>query len=370
MVVAITRPTRIKISKAAVAHNIQAVRNNTQARLIFLAVKANAYGFGLVEMAKASVTGGVDGFGVATLDEALALRQAQIDVPILVMGIVPAQYAQLMAENHIMATVSDMTWLTDAQKQLQDTNPLLINIGVDTGMGRIGFRDEQTILTAIKFIQDHPQQFTYQGLMTHFSDADSTSDQYFQKQLKRWHAMTDRLPQPPMVHVANSGAAMYHADELPTKMVRVGSVVYGQEPSRGEIKPYDYLLPVLELESELVFVKQLPADEGISYGHKYLTQSGDWIGTVPIGYGDGLNTNLVGYEVLVNGEIAKVVGKIAMDQLMVLLPHEMPVGAKVTFIGKSGEQERTLEDMANYTGIDPWYLTTAFQERIKRELVD
>ncbi|MCM0583437.1 alanine racemase [Weissella diestrammenae] len=370
MVVANTRPTRLKISQQAILHNIQAVRNQTQAKQIFLAVKANAYGLGLLEMAKGAVASGIDGLCVAVLDEALALRAAGINVPILVMGIVPVQYAVEMAKQHIMATVSDVSWLVAAQKLLNGDGPLLVNIAVDTGMGRIGFRSRAELIQAIELIHSAPEQLTYQAIMTHFSDADVADDQYFKQQLQVWHALTDSIEMPPMVHLANSGAAIYHTHELSTEMVRVGSVIYGLEPSRGEIKAYDYLQPVLTLESELVFCKQMPEGAGISYGHRYLTKAGDWIGTVPIGYGDGLNPGLSGYSVLVNGVEAKIVGQIAMDQLMILLPKDMPIGSTVTFIGKNGDLERTIEDMALYTDIDPWYLTTAFQARLTRQLVE
>ncbi|MDR3189849.1 MAG: alanine racemase [Lactobacillaceae bacterium] len=370
MVVALTRPTRITISQAAVTHNTQIVRDATHAKMIFLALKANAYGFGLIEMGHAAVNAGVDGIGVAVLDEALALREAGIEVPIMIMGLVPARYAQIMAENNIMATISDLTWLQTAKQHLAGTHPLLINVGVDTGMGRIGVRSREQLIELIDYLAQNQKWFTYQGIMTHFSEADSLDNDYFHYQLANWHALTDGLPMPPMVHMANSGAAMYHADEIPTEVVRVGTVLYGVEPSRGEVLPDDYLKPVLGLESELVFVKQMPANVGISYSHKYYTHEGEWIGTVPIGYGDGISRTLQGFEVLVNGQKAPIVGQIAMDQLMVSLPSEMPVGTKVTFIGKNGALENTLEAFSTHAGLAPWVITTSLQERIKRELID
>ena len=307
---------------------------------------------------------------MAVLDEALALRDAGIDVPILVMGIVPPAYAQVMADRQIMTTVSELAWLEDAQTVLTGTEPLLVNLGVDTGMGRIGFRSRADLQEAIDFLQAHPAIFTYQGIMTHFAEADSSNNDYFHYQLDRWHELTDGMEMPPMIHVANSGAAMYHADEIPTDMVRAGTVVYGVEPSLGEVMPDDYLQPVFGLESELVFVKQMPADCGISYGHHYLTHQGEWIGTVPVGYGDGLPRALEGYSVLVNGEPAKIVGQIAMDQLMVSLPHAVPVGTKVTFVGQNGDRYNSLEAMSEFAVIAPWTLTTGLQERLRRELVD
>ena len=145
MVVAVTRPTRLNISQAAVIHNVQQVRESAQASFVFLAVKANAYGFGLVPMSQAALAGGVDGLAVAVLDEGLALRQAGITAPILVLGITLPQYAKLLADNQVMATVGSLAWLETAAEYLSPDGPRLqVNLAVDTGMGRIGFRERAT----------------------------------------------------------------------------------------------------------------------------------------------------------------------------------------------------------------------------------
>jgi alanine racemase len=370
MVEAITRPTRLLISQAAVTKNVAAVREMSKAKTVFQAVKANAYGFGLIPFSTAAVRGGVDGLAVAVLDEALALREAGITVPILVLGIVLPQYAGLMADNDIIATVSSVDWLENAQGYLTESAPLLVSIAVDTGMGRIGFREREELQAAIDFIHRNASDYVYEGLMTHFSEGDSLKVDYFHKQLDRWHELTDGLEMPPMVHLANSGAALYHPDEIPTDVIRAGTVTYGIEPSLGEVMADDYLAPVMTLESEIVFVKQMHEGDGISYGHIYYASEGEWIGTVPVGYGDGLTRDLTGYKVLVDGQEAPIVGKLAMDQLMISLPHEMSVGTKVTFIGKNGNQEKTLDDMAAHTGLAPWVITTALQERLHRMIVD
>ncbi|WP_258088495.1 alanine racemase [Weissella fangxianensis] len=371
MVVAATRPTRIKISQVAVTHNVAVTRQASGAKFMFLAVKANAYGFGLIPMAQAAVKAGVDGLAVAVLDEALALRQAGITVPILILGITLPQYAKLIADNNLIATVSDLAWLQLAQENLDEHQATLqVNLGVDTGMGRIGFRSRETLSEAITYLQSHASFFKYQSIMTHFSESDSLATDYFQKQLANWHRLTDDLPMPPMVHLANSGAAMYHADELPTDYIRAGTVVYGIEPSRGEVLPDNYLKPVLTLETELVFVKKMPADVGISYGHTYYTYEGEWVGTLPIGYADGLPRPIQGFEVLVNGKKAPIIGQIAMDQMMISLPEELPVGTVVTIIGKQGQYENTIEDVAQHVGLAPWVVATGLQDRLMRVLVD
>lgn len=371
MVVAITRPTRIKISQSAITHNVSVTRKISGAKFMFLAVKANAYGFGLQTMAQAAIKGGVDGLAVAVLDEALALRQAGITAPILILGITLPQYAKIMAENDLIATVSDLDWLKLAAHNLEHTaNKLQVNLGVDTGMGRIGFRKREALAQAITYVQDAKTPFNYQSIMTHFAEADSVNNDYFHEQLANWHTLTDRLPMPPMVHLANSGAALYHADELPTDYIRAGTVIYGMEPSRGTVLADDYLRPVLTLETELIYVKKMPANAAISYGHTYHTQEGEWIGTLPIGYADGLPRSLKGFEVLINGQKAPIIGNLAMDQMMISLPEELPVGTVVTIIGQQGQYENTLEDVAQHVALAPWVVATGLQERLLRVIAD
>ena len=174
MVVAVTRPTRLNISQAAVTHNVQQVRESAQASFVFLAVKANAYGFGLVPMSQAALAGGVDGLAVAVLDEGLALRQAGITAPILVLGITLPQYAKLLADNQVMATVGSLAWLETAAAALRPYGPRLqVHLSVDTGMERIGFHSRATLVTSLAYLKAHAYIFDSHNIMTHFSRSHS-----------------------------------------------------------------------------------------------------------------------------------------------------------------------------------------------------
>ncbi|WP_275936582.1 alanine racemase C-terminal domain-containing protein, partial [Fructobacillus ficulneus] len=158
--------------------------------------------------------------------------------------------------------------------------------------------------------------------------------------------------------------------KVPTEVIRAGTSVYGVEPSAGVLRPDDYLAPVLTLESEVVMIKQLPAGAAVSYGATYHTTKDQWIATLPIGYGDGLPRELKGYEVIVNGKKAPIVGQLAMDQLMIAVDEPVPVGTTVTFVGQNGDQENTIWQFSEYAGIDPWEATIRFQDRLARYLVD
>ncbi|GAP02658.1 alanine racemase [Fructobacillus pseudoficulneus] len=371
MVVATHRPSRILISKAAVAKNLKVMRESSQAKFIFLTVKANAYGFGLLEMSQAAVEGGADGLAVAVLDEAIALRKAGFCQPILVLGLTPVDQAQLLADYEIIATVADRDWLATANELLRIGGPKLqVNLAVDTGMGRIGFRSRDELSQAITDLEEDLQQLTYQSIMTHFATADDVDTTYFTQQVATWHELTDGLTMPPLVHLANSAAALYRVDAIPTDVIRAGTSVYGVEPSAGEIRADDYLAPVLTLQSAVAMIKQLPKGASVSYGATYQTTKDQWVATLPIGYGDGLPREAQGFEVLVNGKKAPIIGQLAMDQLMIAVDEPVPVGTPVTFIGTDGDQEITIWDFSRYCQIDPWELTIRFQARLNRELVD
>lgn len=371
MVVAQMRASRIEISQSAINQNVQVTMQTSHATYMFLAIKANGYGHGLIEMAQAAKKAGVYGLAVAVVDEALAIRQAKLDLPILILGYTEPQYAEFLAQYQIITTVPSAAWLRKAQNFLTGNRPLLVSLAVDTGMNRIGMRTTDEVLEAVQVMDEHDNLFNWHGIMTHFATSDTAETDYFKMQLNRWHNVIDALPSlPPMIHVANSGAAMYHADEVPTEYIRVGTVVYGWEPSGKELDPGTDLVPAMNIKSALSFVKKIPAGEGISYGHLYHTTGEEWIGTIPLGYGDGINRKMRGFKILVGNEWCEIVGQIAMDQMMVRLPHEMPVGTQVTLLGSNGQQTIDIWDVCQHCGNQPWEFTNQLTDRMPRYLVD
>ncbi|CAH0419372.1 alanine racemase [Periweissella ghanensis] len=366
------RATRLEISKNALAQNMAYIRKVSGAQHIFFAVKSNAYGHGLDIVAPAAVNAGADGLAVAIAEEALHLRSLGILAPILILGHTDPRYAQLCADASVITTVPSLAWLQTAVPYLRHgRKKLLVSLALDTGMNRIGIRTKSELTAAIEFLQTNRDVYQWHGLMTHFATADVSETAYFQMQLQRWHALVDDLAQlPPMIHVANSGATLYHTNEVPTDYVRVGSLGYGWEPSGKLITDGHDLQPIGQLYSELSFVKQIPAGEGISYGHAYITQADEWIGTIPMGYGDGLPIQLQGFEVLVGEMRCPIVGEIAMDQLMVRLPHEVPVGTKVTFIGATNNDQIDIWEIAHYCHLEPWNFMNLITSRVPRMLVN
>ncbi|KRM24477.1 alanine racemase [Latilactobacillus graminis] len=372
MTVGYLRPTRILVDQNAIYENIQNELKELEGTetVIFPVLKANAYGHGLLPVAQAAQAAGAAGFCVAILDEALALRRANFTVPILVLGITQPSEIELVIANQISVTVGSLEWLQAAYQIVQRMaypQPIHIHLSVDSGMGRIGFRDATELLAAYTFIKTHAKYFDLEGIFTHFATADDPDDTYFQEQRARFNAMLAVLPERPrFVHVSNSATSLWHA-ACNGNLIRMGISMYGLNPSGNTISKLPYpLKPALSLESELVFVKKVQAGSKIGYGASYEAVTDEWIGTIPIGYADGWSRRMQGSTVLVNGQRCEIVGRICMDQLMIRLPQQYPVGTKVVLVGRSGDEEITLQEVAEYADTIHYEIICGLSDRLPR----
>lgn len=370
MVIGWHRPTKIIINKKAIIENVsnEIKRLPTDSEL-FAVVKADGYGHGAVETAKAAKIGGATGFCVALLDEAIELREAGIKEPILILSVVDSSYIELLVKYDLSITVATQEWLelaSDYLKNMDEKVLLKVHIKVDTGMGRIGFLSKSATLQAIQTLKssDH---FMWEGLFTHFSTADEKDDTYFLKQAHFFQEILDELEEKPRyIHVGNSATALWH-EQVTSNMIRFGIAMYGLNPSGGVLSlPYE-LKPALTLVSKLIQIKELPAGSGIGYGKEYITPKKEWIGTVPIGYADGWLRHMQGFEVLVDGELCEIVGRICMDQCMIRLNMPVAVGTEVTLIGKNKKKEITMQMVAEQLGTIHYEVACTFSERIPRE---
>ena len=336
------RDTWAEVDLNAIGVNVRNIKAGLAENTAFMAVvKANAYGHGAVDVAAEALDAGAEYLGVAILDEAVALRRAGIMAPLLVMGMIRPSDIVLASEMNIAVTAFQTDWLSEAEAYLQERDMTVVcHVKIDSGMGRLGVRTEeetQQLAWALK----ESRSFAVEGLYTHLATADELNTAYFEKQ-KQW---SDRLMVQfekdyggdiPLKHCSNSaGALRFHPEGY--NLVRVGISMYGLVPS-PEIKPV--IKPELEeafsLHSRITHVKKLEPGEGISYGITYKTEKNEWIATVPIGYADGWIRKNQDGDVLVNGERARIVGRICMDQMMILLEEPVKVGTEVTLIGKNG----------------------------------
>lgn len=362
------RPTKAVIHTEAIQKNIQSLRNYLQKETAIIAVvKANGYGHGIVEVARAALQAGAKMVSVATPDEAIVLRENGIESDILVMAPTTTDFAKTAADLSISVTVSDASWLKEVMKEKDEwKNQLKIHVKIDCGMGRVGVRDQKVLEEMIQLIED-VEAFQLEGAFTHFPCADDGCVQTTKAQFERFEQLIAVFPKKPkIVHASNSAATLLYP-EYGLDAVRFGISLYGIAPSDyvRENLPFP-LERAMSLESELSYVKKVEKEQSISYGATYTTETEEWIGTLPIGYADGLKRGLRSQEVLIGGMRMPIIGTICMDQCMVRLPREMPVGEKVVLIGKQGEEEITMEEWAGRIDTIPYEITVSISERVQR----
>lgn len=374
MALGIHRPTVATVDLGAIKYNIKAIRENIATdKKILATVKADGYGHGAVPVATAAKEAGVDGFCVAILDEALELREAGFrDDFVLVMGLTEPMDAALLAEEGISAAVSSLEWLEEASVHLAQrevVQPLKVHLAIDSGMGRIGFRTEVEVRRVENYLKSHPE-FSFEGIFTHFATADGEDEEQVKRQLRIFENIISYLDErPPLVHLANSAITFWH-EEFPTDAVRVGIGMYGYNPSdRTLALPYT-IKPALTLETEISYVKQMRKGDTISYGARYRAYEGEWLATLPIGYADGWRRDLASQTVIVDGQRCPVRGVICMDQCMISLPHEYPIGTKVTLLGENGGEVNSPSDLAANIGTIGYEILCGISKRVPRRYVD
>jgi alanine racemase len=341
------RDTWVEINLDNIMYNVSQLKKRLSQHVQLIAVvKANAYGHGDIQVARVALEAGASYLAVAFLDEAIALREKGITAPILVLGASRPEDTPIAVKNKIALTVFQYEWLQQARGMLGEGEKLTIHIKVDTGMGRIGVRSLEELKSIEELLQSS-NCFLFEGFYTHFATADELEEGYFQKQLSRFNEFLSSLKEKPvMVHASNSAAAFRFGDAA-FNAVRFGIGMYGLTPSleMEGVLPFP-LQEAFSIQTKLVHVKRLEKGESISYGATYTAEEQEWIGTLPIGYADGWLRKLHGQEVLINGVRAPIVGRICMDQCMVRLPKELPIGTLVTLIGEQEEELISVNEIA------------------------
>lgn len=363
------RPTTAHINLKAIQANIQSLRQYIQPHVEIIAVvKANAYGHGDAQVAEAAIEAGATMLAVATADEAIKMRQQFQHVPILVLGATPISFIPYASTNEITLTVFSEEWVKLAQQELVDlSNPVKLHIKIDSGMGRIGVTSKEELQQLYTAIKEAPQ-FVVDGIFTHFATADEQNTLYFDKQVYIFKELLATLPEKPrMVHIANTATALTKDVRLQYDAVRFGISMYGLLPSTyvGEILPFP-IYPAFSLVTELVHVKKLSAGQSVGYGANFTAAEECYIGTLPVGYADGVIRKLSGQHVLIDGKKAPIVGRICMDQCMVLLPTAYNVGEPVVLIGKQQDEEVTFDDWANKVETINYELPCIITARVPR----
>ena len=361
------RPTWAEVNLENLVFNLSQVKKFLKPETkVLVTVKADAYGHGLVRVAKKLASLGVDYFGVASIDEGIILRKEKIKIPILVLGMIFESDVEPLFEYNLTPTVCSEELANALNKKARALKRKInLHIKVDTGMGRIGVstHEAQTLIKRINrlaFVR-------IEGVFTHFAFADMNRE-FTLHQIELFGRLIRKLGNQgmhfPLIHCANSmGVLDYKKGHF--NMVRPGLVIYGLHPSE---KVGLRLKPVLSLKTKVIYYKKVPKGQGISYGHTYITKKDTTIITLPIGYGDGYPRNLSNIaSVLIRGKRFKISGRVCMDQIMVDVGNlPVRIGEEVVLIGRQGKNKVTTEELAKLSGTIPYEIVCGLGNRVPR----
>jgi len=367
-----TRWAWAEVHTGLISHNVAIVAQRTAPVQVWAVVKANGYGHGAIQVANAALAGGATGLCVAIVDEGVALRRAGITAPILLLSEQPAELADLVVGHQLTPTVATTRGAAVlAASAAAADQTIKVHIKVDTGMHRVGVAPNETVSLA-SFVSSY-ESLTIEGVYTHFAVADDPSHPANAAQLSSFNTVLENLSSrginPPLVHAANSAAALANEPSRFT-MVRLGIAMYGLRPGAGVADLCAGLIPAMSLKARVSAVRWVEAGEAVSYGLVRPLAKGSLIATVPIGYADGVPRALgrTNVQVLLNGVPRTIAGTITMDQLMIDCESDssVMVGDEVVLIGKQGEHSVSADDWAEALGTIGYEIVCGISPRIFR----
>lgn len=366
----VLRPTQVEVDLTQLTENYRAIETAVSPATIMPILKANAYGHGLVEVARHVVSLGAPYLGVAYLEEGILLREAGVTAPILVLGGIIGNQVPLFLQHDLTLTASS----TEKMHQINDTAREMsihakVHLKIDTGMERIGvhyYSAESLLETALTC--EHCQ---VEGIYSHLANADTADLTHAQLQIERFNQVLDfynqrGLPPPPLRHMANSGGVL-QLPESHYDMVRAGILLYGVYPS-DEVAKSVPVQPALTWKSRVVYFKVVQPGHPVSYGSAWEADHMVRVVTIPVGYGDGYFRSMSGSaEVIIRGKRYPVVGRICMDQMMVNIEWETAYNNdEVILIGKTNDAAITVEDIATWANTIPYEVLTNINTRVPR----
>ncbi len=369
------RTAWVEIDHERLIGNIRAVQQRVGSSRIIGVVKGNAYGHGAVIVSRAYLECGVDLLGVATLTEAKQLRDAGIDCGIVMLGLIPEEYADVAVDLGVSPLVSTEAFARAVSDQAVRRGVSVdLYLAVDTGMGRIGYLPNEASLAEIERIAALPN-VELTGYFSHFSSADLPDLAYTFLQRERfdrfYQMLVDKGIRIPIRTIANS-PSIYRLPEVFYEAVRPGTVVWGCYPACVTDHDTVRVRPILSVKAKVIYLKTVPQGTAISYGRKFVTARESRIATLPLGYVDGYTRAFLGKgRVLIRGEFAPILGTICMDQVMVDvtdLPN-VQIGDEAVFLGEQGEQEIPVEELERASGLCSGELFYGFTCRLPIRLM-
>lgn len=364
------RPTWLNIDMDAVANNVQQIRSIIGDEVALLAVvKANAYGHGAVAVSTTALLNGATYLGVASINEAMELREAGITSPILILGYTPAWAAELVVRYDVTINLYDIELARHFDRTAREMNQTIkAHVKVDTGMGRLGILPNEvtTFFRAISKLAN----VEIEGVFTHFSVAD-TDDNYTKQQIESFDYVLETLQAGgykfKYIHAANAPGLLRH-QKAHYNMVRAGIALHGLQPDPKTPLPEGFR-PALSWKTTIAQVKRLPAGAFVGYGNTYRTRNAEKIAVIPVGYADGFRRAPRHWgHVLVKGQRAPIIGRVSMDMTMINVNDvdDVKIGDEVVLIGEQGDDAITAEQVAAQLGTSNYEVVSTILARVPR----
>ena len=371
----IMRPVWAEIDLDILANNMRNIKKLAGDKEVMAVVKADAYGHGALDVAPCLLENGASKLAVAMLTEAIELRNNNITAPIMILGYTPIYLGEELIKYNIEQTIYDLNYAKELSNLAIKLNKKAkVHIALDTGMGRIGFLPTDESFNAICEICNLPG-LDVVGIFTHFSSSDEKNKEYTQYQFNQIYNFIERLEvneiNIPLKHASNSAAII----DLPNTYldaVRAGIILYGYYPSDEVKKDNLSIKPALTLKAKIAHVKELDSGMYISYNRTFKTSRKSKIATIPIGYADGyIRTLKHEAKVIVNGQLAPIVGNICMDQFMIDVTDidNVKSGDEVILLGESNEVKFNADDLAKCMNSINYEVLCLLKNRVPRAYI-
>lgn len=359
------RQTFARVNLAAYRKNLRAIRAGIgQGSRLMAVVKADAYGHGLVPVAEAAQEEKADFLGVALAEEGIALREAGIRLPVLVLAGLSQDSAASAIEHDLTLTVHTKEHVRAAQTAAKSLGKRAdVHIKIDTGMNRIGVKTDDELRQVLSGIEE-ADAVRLCGAFTHFASADRLDSDMTDRQLERFEIMRALLPKGLLLHASGSSALLTRPDAR-FQMVRAGISTYGYSPVPSPVN----LEPVLSWYAEITHVKEIAPGETVSYGATMTALEATRVATLAVGYGDGYNRLLSNKAaVLVNGARCPVLGRVCMDQVMVDVTRagQVLAGSQAVLLGRDGEEFIGADELAGLIGTISYEVLLSISKRVPR----
>ena len=360
----------MEIDQSAIGHNVRQIKKMIGDDVTLMAVvKADAYGHGAPATAITTLANGAEALGVTTIQEALELRDAGIEAPILVMNYTPVYSVRQAIRHHITLTLYDLDMAYAYNRAAREVeNQLTVHVKIDTGMGRLGLMPAETVpfFRHLANLQD----LNVEGVYTHFSVADEDRD-YTLSQLQHFKSIVNPLRASGFrfryLHAANSAATLTLPDTY-LDMVRPGIALYGHSPSSIVRVPDDFR-PAMTWKTVVAQVKTLPPGHSVGYGRTYTTGGEERIAVIPVGYSHGFRRGPKNWgRVLVQGQFAPLIGRVSMEKSVIDVTNipDVSIGDEVVLLGRQGNAEISASDIADRLGTTSYEVITTIMSRVPR----